>query len=197
MAQILGYEMEAFIGTPFQDVITPHDLETWIERFRQRTGDGEDPLNSYDIQFVRQDKQLVWIELRANRLRYLGKPSVLGIARDITERKRHEESLRLAEEVFNSTQEAIVVTDMVGGIIAANPAFSRVTEYPIEELIGRNMNILHSGRQNRDFYQQMWASIRTNGTWQGAIWNRRKGGDIYPEWLTISAVTDANGHGRC
>jgi diguanylate cyclase (GGDEF)-like protein/PAS domain S-box-containing protein len=95
--------------------------------------------------------------------------------------------------VFNCTQEAIVVTDLKGTILTANPAFTHVTEYSIDELVGCNMNILHSGRQNRAFYQQMWANLRANGTWQGAIWNRRKSGDIYPEWLTISAVTDPSG----
>lgn len=116
-----------------------------------------------------------------------------GTTRDITERKHAEDHLRLQAMVFNGVQEGIVITDAKGCVVDANPAFVRSTEYPLEEMRGWNMRFVQSGRQDRSFYQQMWRSIRETGNWQGEIWNRRRSGDIYLEWISISAVHDDTG----
>ena len=97
--------------------------------------------------------------------------------------------LQLAASVFASASEGITITDRRGTILNVNAAFSRLTGYSREEVIGRNPRLLSSGRQNAQFYQQMWQSISNTGSWQGEIWNRRKSGEIYPEWLTIAAAT--------
>lgn len=102
-----------------------------------------------------------------------------------------------AWQVIQSMHDGVVITDPHGAIMAANDAFCGVTGYPREELIGRNPRILHSGKHDRAFFRRMWNDIRRAGCWQGEIWNRRKGGAIYLEWLTISAITDAWGHTRC
>lgn len=103
------------------------------------------------------------------------------------------EQLELADAVFRNIQEGIVITDSAGRIIAANPAFSRVTEYPLEEVVGQNMRVLQSGKHDRSFYLQMWESILTDGSWQGEILNRRRSGDFYKAWLGISTVRDTSG----
>lgn len=115
------------------------------------------------------------------------------IRRRTSERDLACERVRLAQSVFNNAQEAIVVTDLNCRILAVNPAFSVVTEYASDEIIGRPAAVLQSGRHDRSFYQRMWQSIGDSGGWQGAIWNRRKSGDIYQEWLVISAVRDEQG----
>lgn len=115
------------------------------------------------------------------------------ISHRTAERDRAFDSVRLAQSVMDTTQETIVVTDLDCNILMVNPAFIAVTEYSDEELMGRSIRLLQSGRHERSFYQQMWLTILESGGWQGAIWNRRKSGDIYQEWLVISTVRDAQG----
>lgn len=119
--------------------------------------------------------------------------AVFGTVQDITERKLAEDRLRQAARVFESTSEGIVITDVEGIIQAVNPAFSAITGYEEAEVLGQTPRLLRSGRHDRDFYCQMWQALRTYGQWRGEVWNRRKGGEIYPEWLTISAVEDGGG----
>lgn len=117
-----------------------------------------------------------------------GDACVVGAVIDITERKIYEDELRLASTVFETTSEAIVVTDTKNCIQAVNPSFTHVTGYSEEEVIGRDPSFLSSGRQDGTFYQRMWVQLCKTGRWQGEIWNRRKNGDLYAEWLAISAV---------
>jgi len=119
--------------------------------------------------------------------------SVLSISRDITERKQTEESMRLASLVYQNSSEAMTVTDDKDNIITINPAFTELTGYALEEVIGKNPKILKSGRHDQAFYQAMWHELNTTGRWQGEIWNRRKNGEVYPEWLTINTIFNENG----
>ena len=117
--------------------------------------------------------------------------ALLGVTRDVSERLRAEEKLRLSAAVVESTQEGILITDAKVRIVAVNRAFTEITGYREQEVLGRKPGFLASGRHGRDFYQALWASIRAAGSWQGELWNRRKNGEIYPEWLTINVVRDA------
>ena len=101
--------------------------------------------------------------------------------------------LRLAASVFASASDGIMITDTKGNILETNPAFTEVTDYTREEVLGKNPRLLQSGRQDKEFYWEMWQKINETGQWQGEIWNRRKSGMEYPEWLTIAAVKDTNG----
>ena len=118
---------------------------------------------------------------------------VLGVFQDVTERLRSEEKLLQAAKVFESTMEGVVITGPDGDIVAVNPAFVDITGYPEVEALGKNPRIRKSGRHDHSFYQAMWASIIQTGSWRGEIWNRRKTGEIYPEWLTINTVKDETG----
>jgi len=112
---------------------------------------------------------------------------------DITDRKRAEDQLRLAARVFDRAGEGIVVTDSKQVILTVNEAFTQVTGYAADEVIGASPTLLASGKHDKDFYLEMWSSLQTQGWWQGEIWNRRKSGEIYPEWLTINSVKDTEG----
>ena len=101
--------------------------------------------------------------------------------------------LHLAAEVFDSTGQGIMVTNEAGTIESVNPAFTRLTGYSNEEVIGRNPNLLSSGRQSQEFYTTMWGQIGREGLWQGKLWNKRKNGEEYLELLSISAVKDESG----
>ena len=109
------------------------------------------------------------------------------ISRDITARKQTENMLRIAAIAFES-QEGMTVTDAEGTILRVNQAFTNITGYAAHDVIGKNPRLLKSGRQDANFYAAMWESILHTGVWEGEIWNRRKNGEIYPEYLTITAV---------
>jgi diguanylate cyclase (GGDEF)-like protein/PAS domain S-box-containing protein len=112
---------------------------------------------------------------------------VLAIFSDITERKRAEEELRITAVTFE-THEGILITDAEAKIIRVNHAFQDITGYTSEEVIGKNPSIMSSGRQNKVFYTEMWKQLINTGSWGGEIWDKRKNGQIYPKWLTITAV---------
>ena len=114
-------------------------------------------------------------------------------ATDVTDRVRAEHQLRLAARVFDRSSEGIMVTDPELKILTVNNAFTSVTGYAPEEAIGQTPTLLGSGRHGSDFYREMWEQIVRQGWWQGEIWNQRKSGDIYPEWLTINTVYDKDG----
>ncbi|WP_379134125.1 MFS transporter [Paenibacillus sp. sgz500958] len=105
----------------------------------------------------------------------------------------YNDRLALTSEVFNSTAQGILVTDATGTIKSVNPAFSKLTGFTSEEVLGKQPSVLKSGRQPKDFYSSMWKEIRAQGMWQGEIWNKRKNGEEYLQWLHISAVKDDTG----
>ncbi len=111
-----------------------------------------------------------------------------GTIQDITERKRDEERLKRAAAVFSSSRDGFVITNDKGEVEEINEAFAAITGYDRTEMIGRNMRFLQSGRHDHAFYQEMWQELVRTGQWQGEIWNRRKDGTIFPEWLSISVV---------
>ena len=94
------------------------------------------------------------------------------------------------ESAINHTKNGIVVTTPDGSILFVNPAFTEITGYAPDQVIGRNMRILQSGRQSKSFYEAMWQSLLTQDSWSGTIWNRRRSGECYQEWLSINAVRD-------
>lgn len=120
--------------------------------------------------------------------------NISGTTQDVTERKQQEEKLRLSARLMESSREAMVITDPRGNIIDVNPAFSVITGYRREEVIGGNPRLWKSQHHDAEFYRAMWTALGTSGYWGGEIWNRRKDGEAFPSWQTISAVHDDQGH---
>ncbi|MFG6463075.1 EAL domain-containing protein [Roseateles sp. DXS20W] len=118
---------------------------------------------------------------------------IFGVVHDITERRQQEERHRQWAQAFESTRDGVIICDAAGRIESVNPAFTEITGYAPADAIGRTPALLHSGRHDAEFYRQLWRGITEQGHWRGEIWNRRKDGEIYPEWLTISAVRDDAG----
>ena len=117
----------------------------------------------------------------------------IGASRDITERKLADANLRVAATAFEA-QEGMVVTDADNIILRVNHAFTEITGYTAAEAMGQSPRLLRSGRHDAAFYRAMWESLHASGIWKGEIWNRRKNGEVYPEWLTITAVKDGEGN---
>ncbi len=116
--------------------------------------------------------------------------SISGTTQDVTELKRQEERLRLSARLMESTQEAMVITDPQGTIIDVNPAFCAITGYTAEDVVGENPRLWKSQHHDAEFYRAMWASLGKDNFWRGEIWNRRKSGEVFPSWQTISVVRD-------
>jgi len=135
------------------------------------------------------DGRIKWVEERcSSTFDASGDPvRSIGTVQDVTEREMLAEQNRIASVAFE-TQEAIIVTDRNANIIKVNHSFEVTTGYSQEEVLGKNPRILASGRHDREFYQRMWQAVLNEGRWSGEVWDRRKNGEIYPKWLTITAV---------
>ena len=144
------------------------------------------------VQLVRPSG-MMWVQLRALPIDWCADQAahVLTLT-DVSERKQVEESRRITAGVFDNSQEAILITDRHNVIVDANPAFSRITGYSRDEVVGRKPSLLSSGRQDKAFYAAMWKSLNHHGKWRGEIWNRRKSGEVYAEMLSILAICDEN-----
>ena len=116
-----------------------------------------------------------------------------AVARDLTERRSVEEQLRLASTVFETASEAIIITDAHQRIQKVNHAFTIITGFREDDVAGQTPRILSSGRHEPGFYEAMAAMLSTTGHWQGEVWNRRKNGELYVEWLNLAAVRDSEG----
>lgn len=145
----------------------------------------------------RKDGKLVYVEITGYPV--ISRQSVIGayaIYNDITEKKAYEERLKLFENILENNSEGVAITDTNGDIEWVNTAFEKITEYSLSEVLGKNMNILKSGIQQKAFYEDMWRQIINGGTWSKEIWNKTKKGQIYSEWLTIRSIKDNSGNIR-
>jgi diguanylate cyclase (GGDEF)-like protein/PAS domain S-box-containing protein len=131
-------------------------------------------------------KWLSWNIVRGDGMLY-------AVGRDVTERKRVEAELRLASRVIDDSQDGIMIIDRQRKIRRINRAFTRLTGFADADVIGRNLGVLDGGRQGASFYRDLWRHVRRSGGWQGEVWGRRKSGDVYPQWLSVSAILDPEG----
>ncbi|MDO9364820.1 MAG: diguanylate cyclase [Methylotenera sp.] len=110
--------------------------------------------------------------------------------------RKHINDLQISAIIFDSASEAIVVTDADNLIVTVNPAFTNMTGYTYHDVVGKNPGLLSSGRQSKEFYQVMWQSLNITGHWDGELWNTRKNGQEYAEWLSINVIFNADGSKR-
>ncbi len=148
---------------------------------------------SLEAHFRAKDGRNIVGLMSAHKILVKGEPCLLSVTRDITERKLAEDKLKLAASVFSHAREGISITDVDGNIVDVNETFSHITGYAREEVLGKNLRILNSGRQDKAFYVAFWKQLSTDGHWYGEVWNRKKSGEVYAELLTISAVKNSAG----
>ncbi|MDO8988680.1 MAG: PAS domain S-box protein [Sideroxyarcus sp.] len=142
----------------------------------------------------RKNGEIRWLHIESQPTRLINGDILWdGIQYDVTDRRMAEEALRITASVFDNSQEAIVITDANNAIADVNPAFSVITGYGRDEVLGKNPKFLSSGRQDAAFYTAMWKSLAEEKVWRGEIWNRRKNGEVYAELLSISAICDDTG----
>ncbi|KMN11736.1 phosphodiesterase DibA [Pseudomonas helleri] len=117
----------------------------------------------------------------------------LGGSASLKRQREDRERLRQAAAVFDCTREGVLVTDRTGAIVHVNRALVEITGYTVEEVLGKRPNMFKSGHHDLEFYQGVFKSLQETGDWHGEIWNRRKNGEIYPQWQTVRAITDEKG----
>lgn len=145
---------------------------------------------SFDVeQFYNEKGMQGWLRVIGVKL---GDGVVISLS-EISARKEAEREQRMATALFRTSAEAMLVTDANNRIVTANPAFSKITGYPIDEVVGKDPNILSSGRHPKEFYKNLWQTLTRDGHWFGEFWNRRKDGEVYVERATISVIRNDKG----
>ena len=187
-AQFYGYPLESLRGMNVSRINAQSESE--IHQQRQQAITGEQ--NRFGFYHRLANGAVRAVEVHISTVNYKGKSLFFSIIHDITERKLAEEQLRVAAATFE-THDAILITDANANIIRVNQAFQDITGYSPEEVLGKNPRILSSGRQDKAFYAAMWQQLLNTGSWTGEMWDRRKDGQIYPKWLTITAVKNGQG----
>lgn len=189
-SEVLGYSKDELLKTPFLELIAPEDRPATLKEVSKQSNDNQMTID-FENRYIRKDGSICWLSWKsffnpADQLIY-------AVARDVTESKKNEEKLQLAEMVFQNTMEGILVTDENNKIIATNPAFTEITGYSEAEVLGENPGVFKSGQHDRLFYQAMWESINAVGNWQGEMWDRRKNGELHAKFLSIKTIRNKEG----
>jgi PAS domain S-box-containing protein len=202
--RLRGYAPEEVMQQSMAEVLTPESLQIAADSLRQLVeaeaagmpagAPGVYP-DRFELEQPCKDGSTVWTEVVASALRddqgrLMG---ILGISRDISERKQAEAQRRLQGAALEAAADGIVIADRQGRIVWANPAFSRLTGYSLPEALGQNPRFLKSGQQDQQFYQTMWETILSGQVWRGELINRRKDGSLYTEAMVITPLQDSSG----
>lgn len=200
----VSHEAEALLGFPlarwtqsssfWRDQTHPDD-QAWVIEFYQVEAVKLESF-TFEYRMLAAENRVVWVQHMVKVIPNQSgtKPlELVGVMLDVTERKEAEASLRLSRQVFEHTVEGIVITDVDFHVLEVNTAYSKITGYKREEIIGHPFKVFSTGLHDRKFYDSIWYRIEHQGQWVGEIWNLRKNGEQYPEWLSISAVHDQKG----
>ena len=193
MATLFGHPLHELQGMEYVALVHPTQRETGRRTMLALL---DSALQSVDLErlYWRADQTEFWGRLTGQRFVDANgeEQGLVGVIADITQRRQAEAELRIAAIAFESEQ-GMTITDPQGVMLRVNRAFCAITGYSAAEAVGQNPRLLSSGRHDIAFYAAMWDSLVHEGAWQGEIWNRRKNGEVFPEWLTISAVKDPAG----
>ena len=187
---LLAVPPDALLGKQVGEVLPPPAAQALIDALREASQHGYSSGQQIELALP-QGKR--WFELSVARKAVLPQEQArfIVLSRDITARKLAEEKLQISATVFTHAREGITITDGDGKILDVNAAFTQITGYSRDEVLGQNPRILNSGRQPPEYYAGMWQSLQEKGHWTGEIWNRRKNGEVYAEMLSITAVDNA------
>ncbi len=193
-ASRLGYREDALIGRAARDFIQSARLEReWICP-AEHTLKYRRTLRGEDLLLRRHDGQTLTAEYICSPIDWSeGHPGALILFREFQGNVGPLEQLRRTEQILDQTSEAIMVTDRHGVITSINRAFREITGYEDDEALGHSTRLLKSGIHTPQFYERMWQTLNSHGNWRGEIWNRRKNGEIFPQWLSINAISDRAG----
>ncbi|WP_342616396.1 EAL domain-containing protein [Rhodoferax sp. GW822-FHT02A01] len=192
IAKLVGMEPPQLVGLNFLSFLNEFDRQVVQKRLSQLTP--QQPVEAHEQTYVGPAGEVGYHQW-TNRAFFDAGGVVThfqAVGEDITERKLAAEEMKIAATAFES-RVGIAITNAKLAILKTNKAFTDITGYSAQEVVGKTPKLLSSGRHGPEFYAEMWQSITQKGTWEGEIWNRRKGGEVFPEWLTITAVRDGAG----
>ena len=189
LPRILGYERHELIGQHLMNFIPPEDRDRVMGNIQA------EPANHTEHEMLCKDGSRIIVETHGQTIEQQGLPTRLIAIRDITERKQYEEEGRLAATLYAASSEAMVITDSWNSIISVNPAFTKITGYSADEVLGKNPRQLCSGLHDDTFYQKMLLSLATTNHWAGEVWDLKKSGEVYAVRISISAIPDDTGSG--
>lgn len=192
MAKMFGRPVDELVGSEYIALVHPTERENSRQEMRNmRTRRSAD----HDRLYCRADQTRFWGHVTSRRFHDAdgADHGFVVVIADIDARKQAEEKLELAASVFTHASEGIMITAPDGTIIDVNDAFTKITGYSREKLLGHNPRMFKSGRHDPQFYAAMWQDLARNDHWLGEIWNRRSNGEIYAEMKAISVVRDAQG----
>ena len=191
---ITGHPLSATLGTDFRTWLHPDDRSPASRLFFELSA-GRRERATIELRVRTADGGWRWLQTEGNPTRDAAGhiTGIGGVAVDVSERREAEQRLRLAASVFDHAHEGIIITDAAGTILEVNRAFTELTGWTRDEILGENPRVFRSGRQNAAFYDRMWSTLAERGWWRGEVWNRRKDGSLYAELLDISAVHDSAG----
>lgn len=193
LCDMLGYTETELRQKTWDEMTHPDDLGRNLEVF-QRLRSGEIDNYEMDKRFFHKDGRIVYVHLTTACLRESGELSmVIASVQDITESHEHAQKLAMMAGVFDNTLEGVIITDERSHILTVNRAFTDITGYTAEEVLGKTPRVLRSDFHDAAFFRDMWTGLKEHGRWRGEIWNRRKDGSTYPQWLTISDVRGPDG----
>ena len=187
---ITGYKKDEVIGQKFFN-FTDETFENLKEKFKIFLTDKR--IENEYIYIKKKNGETILGSFTGNISNINDEMRTHCIFKDITQEEKIEKKLKLSDIVFENTTEGIIITNEKSEIISVNNAFSNITGYSFDEIKFLNPKILKSGKHDKEFYTNLWAELKKNGSWKGEIWNRKKNGEIYPEWLNLSVVKDSNG----
>lgn len=193
---MLGYAQKEFAQNQqgWRQLLHPDEREHVQRRITKLFAEGQDNTYENTYRMRHKDGSYRWIHSRGRLFNENGKPvRFIGIAADISQSRENSERLRLANAVFDSTHEGVLISDANNIIVFVNRAFSNITGYSYTEMVGNSPRILQSGRHSKEFYAEMWRSLDNTDSWTGEIWNRRKNGEVLPQLQTITQLRDEHG----
>ena len=193
LAHMLGYRDGALQDMPLQSITAREDWHT-VRTSHQRLREGaEQASNRYQYRARCAGGTLLEVEAQGRLFEFQGRPAIIGLVADISASVARERQLRLAAKVFDNASEGILMTDADAQIVAVNPAFSKITGYLPEQALGKTSRMFKSQLDKTEINRDMLMSLEVNGHWQGELSDRRASGELYPAWMSISAVRDEAG----
>jgi PAS domain S-box-containing protein len=188
--QKYGYTTDEFLRLTLKDIRPPAEVPALLNNIERDSATSQ---SSGPWRHRVKDGREILVEITSHALPFAGRPARVVMANDITARVAAEREVRQLSQAVEHSPASVVITDRQGRIEYVNPKFTRVTGYSRAEAIGQTSRLLKSGEMTQDAYRRLWQTISSGGTWQGEFHNRKKSGELYWEYASISPIIDAGG----
>lgn len=195
LAEIFGYQQSEINGRlGVGDLVADDDREKVVDNVRRRISGDMESIH-YTFHAQRKDKSVITVEVRGARTRFRGRPAVIGTLLDVTVQHEVAEALQLSADALANTAEAVLILDSERGMLNVNKAFTTITGYEAQEVMGQTPDFLRPPGHRSEYYDRIWQSVRRDGHWQGEVWFERKNKELFPALVGVSTVS-AGGKGQ-